>query len=211
MHRFNKELIRYPFYLIVHPFNGFWELKYEQSKKVNLVISFIILFALSLTNILSAQYSGFVVHIQYPGSFNSLMEIVYVVLPVLFWCIANWSLTTLMDGEGKFIEIFNATCFSLIPLVILNFPWIWLSNLIAIEETAFYYFTSSFALIWFLFLVFVGNMTVHQFTPSKTIATMLLSVVAMGFLAFLCLLFFSLIQQIIAFVSVIYQEIVLRS
>jgi len=211
MLRFNKELVKYPFYLIVHPFNGFWDLKYEQSKKVNLIISCIILITLSLTNILAAQYSGFVVSIPYPDGFNSIMEIVYVVVPVLFWSIANWSLTTLMDGEGKFSEIFNSTCFALLPIVILNLPWIGLSNLISLEETAFYYFTTSFSLIWFLFLLFVGNMTVHQFTPSKTIVTMLLSVIAMGFMAFLCMLFFSLVQQIIAFVSVIYQEIVLRS
>jgi hypothetical protein len=36
-------------------------------------------------------------------------------------------------------------------------------------------------------------------------------VAAMGFMAFLCLLFLSLVQEIVAFVSTIYQEIVLRN
>jgi hypothetical protein len=142
---------------------------------------------------------------------NSLMEIVYVAVPVLFWCVANWSLTTLMDGEGKFVEIFTSTCFALIPLIVINFPWIWLSNVISLQETSFYYFSNSFAALWSLYLLFVGNMTVHQFTPAKTIATMLLTVAAMGFMAFLCLLFLSLVQEIVAFVSTIYQEIVLRN
>ncbi|MNF06216.1 hypothetical protein D3C80_2061220 [compost metagenome] len=66
-------------------------------------------------------------------------------------------------------------------------------------------------MIWFVFLLFVGNMTVHQYTPSKTIGVILLTIIAMGFMAFIGLLFFSLVQQIIAFVSVIYQEIVMRS
>jgi Yip1 domain. len=207
----NRELIKYPFYLIVHPFNGYWDLKYERSKKVNLALAFIILFLLSLTNILSSQYSGFLVNVVYPGNLNSLMEVVYVVVPVLFWCVANWSLTTLMDGEGKFVEIFTSTCFALIPLILINFPWIWLSNLISLQETAFYYFSNSLAFAWFLFLLFIGNMTVHQYSPSKTIATIVLTVAAMGFMAFICLLFFSLVQQLIAFVSVIYQEIALRN
>lgn len=207
----NRELIKYPFYLIVHPFNGYWDLKYERSKKVNLALAFIILFLLSLTNILSSQYSGFLVNVVYPGNLNSFMEVVYVVVPVLFWCVANWSLTTLMDGEGKFVEIFTSTCFALIPLILINFPWIWLSNLISLQETAFYYFSNSLAFAWFLFLLFIGNMTVHQYSPSKTIATIVLTVAAMGFMAFICLLFFSLVQQLIAFVSVIYQEIALRN
>jgi Yip1 domain len=207
----NKEMAKYPFYLIVHPFNGFWDLKYENSKRNNLIISFTILFLLIITNVLSSQYSGFLVNLYNPEDINSLMEILYVVVPVLFWCVANWSLTTLMDGEGKFVEIFTSTCFALFPLVVINLPWIFLSNLISAQETTFYYFSNSFAVLWFIFLLYVGNMTVHQYKPSKSIGTILLTIVAMGFMAFLCLLFFSLIQQMAGFFNVIYQEIVIRN
>lgn len=207
----NKELIKFPLYVIMHPFNGYWELKYEQSKKLNLILSFGILLLLILTNVFRSQYSGFLVNIYNPDEMNSLMEITYVVVPVLFWCVANWSLTTLMDGEGKFVEIFTSTCFALLPMVIINFPWIWLSNVISMQETTFYYFCNSFAALWSMYLLFVGNMTVHQFTPAKTVLTILLTLVAIGFMAFLCLLFFSLIQQIVSFVTIIYQEITLRN
>lgn len=207
----NKELIKFPLYVITHPFNGYWELKYEQSKKLNLMMSFGILLLLILTNVLGSQYSGFLVNIYNPDQMNSLMEITYVIVPVLFWCVANWSLTTLMDGEGKFVDIFTSTCFALVPMVIINFPWIWLSNVISLQETTFYYFCNSFAALWSMYLLFVGNMTVHQFTPSKTILTIALSLVAIGFMAFLCLLFFSLLQQIVSFVTIIYQEITLRN
>ncbi|SDY92068.1 Yip1 domain-containing protein [Evansella caseinilytica] len=206
----NNEMIKYPFTLTIHPFKCFWELKYELNQRMNLIISVVILFSLILTNVLSNQYAGFIVNLYHPEEINSLMEIVYVVVPVLFFCVANWSLTTLMDGEGKFVEIVISTCFALTPLILINFPWIWLSNFISMQEAMFFYLSQSFAVAWFLFLLFIGNMTVHQFTPSKTFATMLLTIAAMGFLAFLCLLFFSLVQQIVGFFSVIYQEIVLR-
>lgn len=207
----SREMIRFPLYLIVHPFNAYWELKYERDRRISLRTSLVILVLLSVTMILQSQYSGLLVNFKDPKQLNSIMEIVYVVVPVLFFCIANWSLTTLMDGEGKFSEIFISTCYALQPLILIYFPWIWLSNFIAMEETAFYYFFQSLALIWSMYLLFIGNMTVHQFTPSKTIGILFLTVVAMGFMAFLCLLFFSLIQQMIAFVSTIYQELTLRS
>ncbi|CAM4293707.1 YIP1 family protein [Paenibacillus typhae] len=207
----NKELVKYPFELMAHPFNGFWDLKYDRSRKTNLVISFIILGLMVLTNVLSTQYSGFLVSMYNPNYMNSLLEVLYVLIPVIFWTVANWSITTLMDGEGKFVEIFTSTCFAMLPLVIINLPWIWLSNYISLQEASFYYFSGSLATIWFIFLLFVGNMTVQQFTPGKTIVTILLTVAAMAFMAFLCLLFFSLVQQIINFSMTIYQEIVLRS
>lgn len=192
------------------PFQGFWELKYELNTKPNLILSFIILFAVIITNVLSSQYTGFVVNVYNPNDMNSVLEIVYVVVPLLYWCVANWSLTTLMDGEGKFVEIFIATCFALAPFVVISFPLIWISNVMANQEVMFYFLGQSLALLWFLFLMFVGTMTIHQYTPAKTVATIIMTLVAMGFLAFLTMLFFSLIQQIVAFVTVIYQEISFR-
>jgi len=207
----SRDWIRFPLNLMVHPFEGYWDLKYDRNRNFTLIISFCVLFLVAVTNILGSQYSGFLVHVYNPETMNSFMEIVYVIVPVLFWCVANWSLTTLMDGEGKFVEIFTSTCFALLPLVIIQFPWIWVSNLVSLQETAFYYFSNSVAVLWFVFLLFVGNMTVHQFSPSKTIGIMMLTLVAMGFMAFISLLFFSLVQQIVAFISVIYQELVMRT
>ena len=207
----SRDWIRFPLNLMVHPFESYWDLKYDRNRKFTLIISFCVLFLVAVTNILGSQYSGFLVHVYNPETMNSVMEIVYVIVPVLFWCVANWSLTTLMDGEGKFVEIFTSTCFALLPLVIIQFPWIWLSNLVSLQETAFYYLSNSVAVLWFVYLLFVGNMTVHQFSPSKTIGIMMLTLVAMGFMAFISLLFFSLVQQIVAFISVIYQELVMRT
>jgi len=206
----NRELFRFPLYLTIHPYKAFWELKYERDQRTSLWVALVILTMLSFTSILQSQYSGFLVNFNKPDELNSLMEIVYVVVPVLFFCIANWSLTTLMDGEGKFVEIFISTCFALLPLILVNLPWIWLSNYLSLGETAFYYFSNSVAAAWTLYLLFIGNMTVQQFTPSKTVLTLLLTVVAMGFMAFLCLLFFSLVQQIAGFAITIYKELALR-
>ena len=101
----SREWIRFPLNLMVHPFEGYWDLKYDRNRKFTLIISFCVLFLVAVTNILGSQYSGFLVHVYNPESMNSVMEIVYVIVPILFWCVANWSLTTLMDGEGKFVEI----------------------------------------------------------------------------------------------------------
>ncbi|MGO4843943.1 hypothetical protein AB4144_67850, partial [Rhizobiaceae sp. 2RAB30] len=43
-------------------------------------------------------------------------------LPFILFCVANWSLTTLMDGEGKFLEIITAVGYSLLPFIILYLP-----------------------------------------------------------------------------------------
>lgn len=200
--------IKYLLHVANHPFDGFWDLKYENKGKLRIAVFMV--FIVTVTMILKRQYAGYVVNYNYPLSLNSINELKYIVLPFLLWCIANWSLTTLMDGEGKFMEIVIATCYAMLPLVLVNIPNILLSNVITLREASFFYLLDSFALLWFLWLLFIGTMTVHQYTVTKTITTMLLTLVVMGIIIFLGLLFFNLIQQVISFIYTIYQELSLR-
>jgi DNA-binding beta-propeller fold protein YncE len=196
------------FYVIKHPFKGFWELKYE--KKGKLIVSMIILLLVTITFILKKQYTGFIVNFNDLKELNSIDEIKYVVLPFFLWCISNLLLTTLMDGEGTFKDIVIATGYALTPFILIYIPQILFSRVIIIEEISFYFFFEVVTYIWVIWLMFVSTMTVHQYTPSKTVATMALTVVGMGILIFLSLLMFNLIQQMFIFVMSIYQEIIYR-
>jgi len=199
---------RYTLHVAFHPFDGFWDLKYEERGRLRIALA--ILLGVTLTMILKRQFSGYVVNFNHPLSLNSINELKYIVFPFLLWCVANWSLTTLMDGEGKFREIVVATGYAMLPLILVYVPNLLLSNVITLREASFYYLLESVAYLWFLWLLFVGTMTVHQYTVMKTIATMLLTLVVMGVMIFLGLLFFSLIQQFVSFAYTVYQELALR-
>jgi hypothetical protein len=115
-----------------------------------------------------------------------------------------------MGGEGKFTEIVMVTGYSLLPLALLYFVQTGYSNIITQQESAFYYFLDGFAVTWFVWLMFTGMMTVHQYSVRKTILTMFLTVLVCGIIIFIGLLFFNLIQQIAGFVYTIYREIAFR-
>ncbi|WP_219835409.1 YIP1 family protein [Paenibacillus sp. R14(2021)] len=201
-------VIRNPFYTMLHPFNGFWEMKYEHKGRIKVALG--IVAALVIAAIIKRQYSGFVVNFNNPEQLNSLNELKFIVLPFLLWCVANWSLTTLMDGEGKFKEIVMATAYALLPLVIIYLPQTLYSNMITGGETAFYYLLDAIAMLWFVWLLFTGTMTVHQYSAGKTLVTMLLTLLVMGIIIFLGVLFFSMLQQMISFAISIYKEISFR-
>lgn len=195
--------------ITVRPFSGFWDLKYERTGKLNM--SFYIIALLVFVLLLQKQFTGFIVNYYDPQEFNSFEELIYVLVPFFTFCIANWALTTLMDGEGKFVEIVIALAYSLVPLIIMTTIAMIVSNFLTVDETEYYFTLLTIGTVWFLFLLFVGNMTVHQFTVAKTVATLALTLVAMFLLFFLALLFFSLIQQMVAFGSTIYQELIFRT
>lgn len=201
-------VIRSAWYTIFHPFNGFWDLKYDNKGKVWFTL--LILLLLSSAYTLKSHYSGFIFNPNITEPVNTLDEIKFVVLPFFLWCIANWSLTTLMDGEGKFKEIVMATGYALIPILLVQIPLILMSNIFTVQEASFYNLTQSIAVFWFVGLLFVGMLTVHQYSVTKTIVTMMMTLVVVGIFVFLGLLFFSLAQQMLSFGTTLYKEIIFR-
>ncbi len=200
--------LKYSFYIIFHPFDGFWCSKRE--KRGNAKAATILLFLVVLTYILIRQLTGFIFNYNEPKDLNILSETLSVVIPFLLWCIANWGITTLMDGEGTLRDIYIASAYALVPLILINIPLILLSNIITVEEGSLYFVINSFAVIWSAFLMFIGIMTIHQYSITKTLVTMAIAVVGMAGIIFLVLLFFALIQQFINFLYIFYKEFVLR-
>jgi len=204
-----QDFVTFPLHLILHPFDGFWDMKYDGKGKIRVALVILALVVLSI--ILQNQYAGFLVNYNDPRYLNSITQLITIVFPFFLWCVSNWAITTLMDGEGKFKEIVMAAGYALVPIVLLYLPITAASRFMVNEETAFYYLVISISSIWFALLLFVGTMTVHQYSALKTVVTMLLTVIVMGIIVFLGTLVLSMMQQIYEFIVNIYREIIFRT
>lgn len=203
-----RDSLLYSFHVIFHPFDGFWCAQREgkgDSRAATIIIALV-----TIVYILSKQLTGFIFNEDAGQEFNLFSELLSIIIPVLLWCTANWSITTLMDGEGSFKDIYIATAYSLVPLILINVPMIILSRIIVQEEQRIYQALGILAVVWTGFLIFSGLMTIHQHTAAKTVITILIAIVAMAAMLFLFLLFFALIQQLINFIYMFYKEMTLR-
>ena len=200
--------LKFPFHIPLRPIKGFWEMKYE--KRGSMKVAFIIMLAYIFTQILDWSFSGFLVNNMELENINILWIGATFILPFLLFSISNWCVTSLMQGEGSYKDICMATAYALIPIIVIHLPLIPISNFITLEEAAFYWFFYSFAIFWFVVMVVLGNMIVHQFTIGKTLGTLILTIIVMGIIVFIILLLFSLAQQIYVFFFTIYEEVRLR-
>ncbi len=201
--------VRFSLFLILHPFKGFWDLKHEHRGSVRTGVIIVVL--VTVTEVFRRQATGFLFNYMTDTTrINLLAESLAIIIPVFLWTLANWCLTALLDGDGSFRDIFIATSYALVPLIIINIPMVGLSHLVVEEEGAFYYFFTSFAVFWTGGLILLGTMVTHQFTLGKSILTALLTIVGMGLIIFVALLFFDLVQKMYAFVFTIVREIVYR-
>lgn len=200
--------LKYAFFLIFHPFRGFWDLKHE--KRGSLKSMTAILFIFVAVQILSHQLTAYIFNNNTVLKLNIFNVVAQNVLTFILFCVANWCLTTLFDGEGNFKDICISASYALVPMIIINFPMILFSYFLAQRESAFYTFFLSLAVVWTLFLLVIGTMVTHQYEFGKTLIIMFFILIGMGIMLFIGLLFFNLIGQMSGFFINIYHEIAFR-
>ena len=193
------------FYIMRHPVDGFYSMKHEG--KGRMYIAVINFFLLWISFSFNSQYASLIVDTKYPLAMHSLYEGSSIFGILVLWSIANWSVTCLVDGEGKLKEIIMANCYAFTPMILLFIPSTLLSNVLAQGEGAFYTLIIGVSIAFFVMLAFFGMIQVHNFTVGKAIATVFATIVAILIIAFLASLLFTLWQQLLTFVIGIINEI----
>jgi hypothetical protein len=199
---------RLPLSIMVRPFSGFYAMKFEgQGRMWIALFNFMMLWiSISFTN----QYASIVVSQAHPLAMNSIGDLIALIAMVILFCTANWAVTSLTDGEGKFKEILMTVCYAMTPMVLLTIPAAIFSNFLAQEEVGFYFMIISLSYAWFGLLVFIGLVMVHNYTATKAVGTVLLTFVALLIIVFLFTLLFTLWQQLVVFAQSVYTEIMFR-
>ena len=199
----------YGFYIIFHPFDGFYDARHE--KRGSLRAALIILFMAGAAFVFERYARGFVFadyRVQWLNPFTLFLN---MVLPVAMWCVANWCLTTLMDGEGAMTHIFMAAGYAVLPVILLVIPAGIISNFIVAEESFALTFINVIAYGWMGILIFFGMLVTHNYSLPKNILACLLTIVGMAILLFLLLLSFDILGRIAQFVTDLYQELNFRT
>ena len=195
-------------HVIFHPVEGFEDLRWK--KQGSMKIALVIVFLLFVDMVADRQLTGFQFNTAYVKVFNVVPLLVQSVVYFFTWVIANWALCTLFDGEGTLKKICIYSAYALVPYIICSYISIFISNFIVEDEkiwmTAIYYV----GLIWSVVLMIQAMKAVHQYTFTKTIVSMIFTLVAMLLILFLAILLLSLFQQVYVFGYSIYTEIAYR-
>lgn len=206
-HTFLDEFL-YSFYSIYHPIKGANAIKTEGrgslrgANAINLLVI--------LTFIYKDIGTSYIFNNRLAENFNLLQTVLSVVIMIMLWCIASWALTTLSSGEGTIKQIYITTSYSLMPLVLINIPVTIVSNFLSLDEQSFITFFIFLSFAWTFMLIISASMTIHDYTFSKNLFTVILSVAGMLIILFLAVLLILLTSKIGSFLMQIYQEVVNR-
>ena len=201
----DKQFVKH---VITHPFEGFEDLRWK--KKGSMKIAILIVFLLFFQQVAFSRLYGFQYYSDYDKIFNIVPYIFRSFILFGTWVVANWAMCTLFDGEGSMKNIFIYSAYALIPYIAGYLIGTLLSHFLIRDE---YIFIQSFEIIgtcWTFVLAISAMKAVHQFSFGKTIALILLTVVAMIAILFLLVLLLTLFQQVLIFILTIYTELSYR-
>ncbi len=201
--------IKFVFHVMLHPADGFWDMKREKRGSMPVCLSLIFL---QFVTMLIDEYSvGFIFDSSLGKTADMGFLFAVAVLPIFLFALANLSITTFLEGEGKFKDIFMLACYSLTPAIIIRVINTVLTNVMSLEEQTYIAVLSIISVVWVVLLLFVGIMEVHNYSASRAVASALLTIIAMAIIIFLLLLFLDMVSRIFGFGYSVSQELIMRT
>lgn len=193
---------------IFHLFDGFYEIRFRRKGSTLLAVALLLIFG--VLRCVEHQYTGFIMNTNELQAMNSVSIFSTTVLVLVLFAVSNWTVTTLLNGSGNLPAIVTVLGYSLIPYMTGMIVKVFASNFIILEEAMILNVIESLGLVWSVFMLVAGLLTIHEYTFGKNAAAILLTFVAAVIIVFIGMLFFTLIEQMVSFIVSVAQEMLRR-
>ncbi|MCR5823456.1 MAG: YIP1 family protein [Lachnospiraceae bacterium] len=203
--RVKYTVITWPKYMMSSPFKAFDDMKYEDAG--SLPFAFVLFALTAWLGLASARYTGFLMNTRDVNDLNVPLILASTVALRVVYVIANWATGVLMDGKGTLKNVFKFTMYSSYPAIILSAVSILLSRVCSYEEVGLVTVISAIGGFLSVFYMFIGIVTVHQYSFTKGVASILVTAVGMAIVIFIILLFASLLTGFVNDMGTIADEI----
>ena len=203
-----KEKLSYLGRSIFHPFDAFYEIRFRG--KGSSLFAVLILLVFGILQCVSYQYTGFIINTNDLSSMNSISIFLTWVLGLVLFIVSNWSVTTLLNGNGSMSDILKVVAYSLVPVTCTLIFQVFVSNFIIAEEAMIVYVITGAGFVWTIFMLLAGLCVIHEYTFGKTLVSILLTFVAAAIIMFLGILFFTLVEQMVVFAVSVGKEFMRR-
>ena len=206
--KISREKLYWFGHALVHPFDGFYEIRFRNQGSV--LLAFLLMIAFAVMQCLSAQYTGFVMNLNNQDELDTLSMFISNISVLLLFSLSNWTVTTLFNGKGKLSDIFIVVCYSLTVLIIGEAIVCFVSNFVTTEEVMILNSVRALCIAWFVFLLVAGLGTIHEYGLGGNLASIVMSIVAAAIILVIGILLFTMLERMVSFFVSVGQELMRR-
>ena len=200
-----RESLKLAVMVLFHPIAAFEYIKRKRETISYLTIPIVIFLAvvMQIVSIYGTHYPLSTVNLR---NANIVFECAKILLPIVTWGVASYAMTTILDGETKFLESMLATCYAIIPFLIIVPLLTLLSRILELGQSGMYYGIYGAMLFWIVAMLLTALKEMNHYTVGKTAVVTLLSLFTMMLIWASAALLFSLSMQFITFVKEVIVE-----
>ncbi|MDQ0112289.1 YIP1 family protein [Paenibacillus harenae] len=194
--------------VLVHPIDFFHDI--QEPGRIRWRDAIFVMALTYIARMVAILVTGYAFETREPYEISFLHEFIWMIAPWLTWTVANWAVSAILEGEGKFKEVFVGSAFAFVPYAIFIVPITLMTNFIALDEDSIYNFLINFTIYWAGWLLLLKVRIIHDFEIVKMLWITFLSIVGVLIIWFVGILMFGLMNQLINFVVDLFKEINFR-
>lgn len=198
----------YMFHFLKNPMDACYGVKVE--KRSSMTSAWLVLGFLFIFYILGLVYTGFAFNNVILEETILVKEALKILIPIIIFIIANYLMSSLMEGEGTFQSVFINTIGALMPILLIYPFVILISNVLTWNEAFIYHFGIFIMVAWSVILLYFNIKETHNYTVGQTFVNLFLSVVFMIIIIIVLLIVYLMVTQVVGFVSDVLKEVILR-
>ncbi len=200
--------VLFGFYIMKKPGDGYYGIKRE-AKSSNLT-AFIYLFTFFLVYLIWIYNTNFLFNDVIAAEVDLFEQMIFVFVPFTLWVLANYLVSSIRDGEGKLRDVFQASAYALLPMII-TLPLLTCISQGLTNNEAFIYDTIfNLGLILTGVYIFAMVKEIHFYGTKQTLGNILITLfTAIMILVFVAIIYL-LLSEVFGFFIDIYREVTSR-
>lgn len=198
--------LKHVLYMMKHPIDGFIAIRYEG--RGSYLSAIIILLGVYASLVIKGLVTSF--------SFNASTSIdIYSMFTQFFivwiaWVIANYLVSSIYRGEGRFRDIFIGSAYALVPYLVIGIPLAFISNVMTMSESTIYHYVAQGMIIWIGLLIFWKIQCIHNYSVGETALNIIFTLCTMLVIGVLLFITAGLSSDLVSLIYEMYQEVILR-
>ncbi len=197
------------FRFIKQPADSFYYIKKDLRGSVRFAL--IIYAWVIVVRVLSLYVTGFIFNPYASLAYIRVEnEIVYTLLFIVLWNVANYLVSTISDGEGRVRDVVMGSAYSLFPYALFALPIALISNVLTSNEIFLYTFSLNLMWGWIGIMFFIMVKEIHNYSFSETVRNILITLFTMALFVLTGYILYVLFDQLFDFISAVLQEVRLR-
>ena len=188
-----------------HPLAGYYALRVK--KRGRLPAATYLYAAFFVTFVLYQTSKGFIYQFVRVQDIDvaGLSAGFFVLLGMFIFC--NWLVSSINDGDGTLKQIYMIPAYALLPLLFAMLINLALSYGVTYSESFILSLVEGVGILWSLATLFLGLMTVHDYSFKETVKSLLMTVVFIIIAALVALIFIVMVERLYQFLGTIFQEV----